>query len=493
MHDATFLLTHLLPDDAYYYFQLGKQAALGHGSTFDGIHSTNGYHPLWMWINTAAFSVFKATTEQPIRFLLGLTSVLDVAIGGGIFFLIRRSGRSNVWALFGTLIYIFNPWAIAQSLNGMESTLANAFLCLSLILGLQFLSSENRQTRWLIALSVTAVCTVLSRIDYALYIAFLGLAVLIKDARKWPVRWYAAALIPGGILLSIWGAAWMFSFGTIIPQSGFAFSEVNKTLFLYKPRSLLTMLVWSFFQWFRSVELAAHTSGVGWGLWLMLSLFLGKFWLLFRKKWREIPTVPWLVIIMISAFIIYTGLQGAIRWSGREWYFTFGMILFPLCFVLVFSTLKMFQSRKGLAIGFATLLTVAMFLWTNPLLSPRFSAQQDVILAAKSLQQDLPADVRVGTFNAGILGFYAIQPVINLDGVVNTSAFHALRDHEMRDYLEHEQIAYVLDYEIAVNYRYFPFWGTTNTAFLVPKKILSENSSYHGSRLILYEVSKYAK
>ena len=35
-------------DDAYYYFRIAQNIALGRGSTWDGIHSTNGYHPLWL-------------------------------------------------------------------------------------------------------------------------------------------------------------------------------------------------------------------------------------------------------------------------------------------------------------------------------------------------------------------------------------------------------------------------------------------------------------
>ena len=44
-HDAPFSLTF---DDAFYYFGIARNVAHGHGSTFDGIDLTNGYHPLWM-------------------------------------------------------------------------------------------------------------------------------------------------------------------------------------------------------------------------------------------------------------------------------------------------------------------------------------------------------------------------------------------------------------------------------------------------------------
>ena len=41
-------------DDAYYYFKVAQNISEGHGSTFDGINRTNGYHPLWMAVHVAA-------------------------------------------------------------------------------------------------------------------------------------------------------------------------------------------------------------------------------------------------------------------------------------------------------------------------------------------------------------------------------------------------------------------------------------------------------
>ncbi|MGZ4726103.1 MAG: hypothetical protein ACXWB2_00140, partial [Acidimicrobiales bacterium] len=45
--EAPFALTF---DDAFYYFGIARNVAHGHGSTFDGIDPTNGYHPLWMLV-----------------------------------------------------------------------------------------------------------------------------------------------------------------------------------------------------------------------------------------------------------------------------------------------------------------------------------------------------------------------------------------------------------------------------------------------------------
>src|SRR5438105_15832144 len=42
------LVGTLFEDDAFYYFRIARNIALGHGSTYDGVNSTNGYQPLWL-------------------------------------------------------------------------------------------------------------------------------------------------------------------------------------------------------------------------------------------------------------------------------------------------------------------------------------------------------------------------------------------------------------------------------------------------------------
>ena len=70
----------LFEDDAYFYLQIARNIAEGQGSTFDGIATTNGYHPLWM----AAL----ALAGTPLA-LAGITSAgawtaVFAAVAGGL-------------------------------------------------------------------------------------------------------------------------------------------------------------------------------------------------------------------------------------------------------------------------------------------------------------------------------------------------------------------------------------------------------------------------
>jgi hypothetical protein len=282
---------------------------------------------------------------------------------------------------------------------------------------------------------------------------------------------------------------WWHTFHSIIPQSGFAFAEVNRILFFYKTRSSASIFLWGIFQWFQSVRLAAQTSGLSWLLWGMLGFFLVRQGYVVKKMRMPLAVVPTLIMSLIGSFTLYTFLQGALRWSGREWYFTLGPLLASMCLIPLLETSVHDPLGRKFVYVFLGCIAIC-FVGTNPLRGARFIHQQDIFQAAQDISQSLPPGTKIGMFNAGVLGYYASQTIVNLDGVVNTSAYQALHQHQMGAYLQEQQIPYVLDYDIAVNYRYFPFWGTTNTTFLAPLKEFGQGSAYHNSQLILYKVIK---
>src|SRR5690349_15741295 len=64
-------------DDAYYYFKVAQNISEGHGSTFDGINKTNGYHPLWMLICVPIFALARFDLILPLRMLFVISGALS--------------------------------------------------------------------------------------------------------------------------------------------------------------------------------------------------------------------------------------------------------------------------------------------------------------------------------------------------------------------------------------------------------------------------------
>ena len=57
-----------LRDDFFYYLIVAQNFASGHGSTFNGIVPTNGYHPLWMLV-LAGLSLFMHNPAAVLVFV----------------------------------------------------------------------------------------------------------------------------------------------------------------------------------------------------------------------------------------------------------------------------------------------------------------------------------------------------------------------------------------------------------------------------------------
>src|SRR3989344_2308107 len=127
-----FLLTHILPDDAFYYFEIARNIALGLGSTFDGFSMTHGYHPLWLLFLSPIFSIFGADVGglEPIRAALALTVVLNVATAFLVWLILGRFTKSVFVRTLGLAVWALNPFLLYQGINGLETSLSLFLLSL---------------------------------------------------------------------------------------------------------------------------------------------------------------------------------------------------------------------------------------------------------------------------------------------------------------------------------------------------------------------------
>src|SRR5436190_21822516 len=62
-------------DDFYYYYLTAKHVALNGFSSFDGIVATNGYHPLWLWLQ----SFIILFTRESDRSFFVVLEVIQIA------------------------------------------------------------------------------------------------------------------------------------------------------------------------------------------------------------------------------------------------------------------------------------------------------------------------------------------------------------------------------------------------------------------------------
>jgi hypothetical protein len=177
-------------DDAYYYFKVAQNISEGHGSTFDGINRTNGYHPLWMLVCIPIFALARFDLILPLRVLLLVMSGLSVATGILLYRLVGRIFMPAIGAM-AALFWVFSQdvlFTIYQ--NGLESGIAAFFIVLLVYKLYEFEISWRKNDvskKQLAILALIAVLTMFSRLDLVFLAGIVGLWIIFRGS---PLRFF---------------------------------------------------------------------------------------------------------------------------------------------------------------------------------------------------------------------------------------------------------------------------------------------------------------
>jgi hypothetical protein len=170
-------------DDAYYYFKVAQNISEGHGSTFDGIDVTNGYHPLWMLVCIPIFALARFDVILPLRVLLLVMSGLSVATGILLYRLIGKIFTPALGAI-AALFWVFNHHVFATLYqNGLEAGIAAFFVVLLVYRLYEFeLSWRNGpvSNKQIANLGVIAMLTMFSRLDLVFLGGMVGLWIVFR-------------------------------------------------------------------------------------------------------------------------------------------------------------------------------------------------------------------------------------------------------------------------------------------------------------------------
>ena len=170
-------------DDAYYYFKVAQNISEGHGSTFDGVNRTNGYHPLWMLICIPIFALARFDLILPLRILLLVMSGLSVATGILLYRLIGRIFAPAIGAI-AALFWVFSYDVLVTIYQqGLESGIA-AFFVVLLVSQLYHFEQSWRTgqvtSKQIAILAVIAGLTMFSRLDLIFLAGMVGLWIVFR-------------------------------------------------------------------------------------------------------------------------------------------------------------------------------------------------------------------------------------------------------------------------------------------------------------------------
>ena len=206
-------------DDFYYYLKVAQNIAHGHGSTFNGIVPTNGYHPLWeaLFVGVSLFS-------SRWQVILAAQAVLIYGATAATFVLSMHLFRvQKVRLLTGCALSL---WVALYSLRifiqGMEVTLTIplVFGVICVALETEFWLTGFRQS---FLVGLLAAAAVLSRLDSIILVALIGAGLLShSEVRSRLRRPQLAGLALGLMPLVLYLAFNEVYFHTLLPVSGMA-------------------------------------------------------------------------------------------------------------------------------------------------------------------------------------------------------------------------------------------------------------------------------
>ena len=443
-----------LRDDAYYYFVWAAHFAHGDGPCVTLGVPTSGVHWLWAWLLTAASWLIGdpdplLLVEWARKMGLGLHALTTICVMGF---------APKGWRLALGLLHLGNPFLLHEAQNGQATALA---CCLLAVL----VRVATLQALGLWQLGLASCLVVLARSDLVFFVIAVAFARHGLRARSFGVCAVAiSSLLVTNLAFtrsltqdSTWPLPWLF-WQRFQAQSQDLWAFGQKVWFQLRP----CLLSWPF-----------ATVSVGLG-----ALFA---WAGLRQlcpvRWRLVPLALVGVGTLVGASDSEVALLAAIllalwpRGSGpvtRAATLQLGLLLaagalavthyvlrlnapphyfavFGVCGLLALAELVR-SAPKAAGLAF-----VALAVWqaqaarTEP---ESFPAQVEMKAAALVLRElfPRPPGEAIGAFNSGVLTAFDRGKVVNLDGIVNSRAFSALRSGSLSAYLDEERVRLLVDW-----------------------------------------------
>ena len=459
--DLINLIRDLSSDDTFYYFQIARNLAEGKFSTFDGgITRTNGYHPLWLFLITPFYWMFD---KEAALFAIKAFEIMLVAGGVALVAAAARLARLPWVLMFAALPILYQQRALFL---GMEAAAGLFMLGLFILTACLFARSP---ARWKWPLAAAAFALPWVRLEYvAISLAATAALCLIEwsgrespspvkgeEGLGAPDRGLAHSVLAMNTVAPLLGA--VAGILAYFAYNGIVFGGVTPVSGAIK--QMWSQQLWeqeggySFVQNFQDVlRIPAFDHELLVALEVCAYVVL-VWWFARRSKGR---TDRLLLAFLVCVFGLAAGHLAKFAqtvltvhpfWGSDVWYFVPAYLLTTLvipvrCYVAIHFIRRFLDPRSPqaanllsvgiVAVGAVFLLTKADF--TEPfryvdraIESPRLKWSVAALTGVRVMDRVLPEDSVVGSWDAGVIGYFSRYPVVNLDGLVNSYDYMSAR------------------------------------------------------------------
>jgi hypothetical protein len=416
------LLLDLIPDDAAYYFKIAENFNKGLGFTFDGLHQTNGFQPLWQYILIAFFFLLPSDPESFYRSALILQTII-VSLSALLLFrsVNKVNGEANAFIALGIMLLL----VFSQAVNGMESAVVVFML---VVLFTYFTKDKFTSSDYFISGLITGLL-ILARLDFIFLPGFVFMFIIITSGLK-------------NSLLYLSGCLLIF-----IPYT------LNNYLHTGHSQPVSGVLKSSFPEFIFNFDLQFTAAGL---VSIFSSISASVIYIIVRLKRLTAKYIPLqnhqLLITALSFTILlhYSFYLLFIKWPVLNYYFIF----YGLVLAFITADLLRIKINRRVVLLFllaAAGLIVVKYAW-------RLNKDLDNSWHAKAYDAALwtihnteSGDV-FAMKDAGNFSFVSSRRVINFDGLVNDLYFQdVLKDQKLKSYLKLNNVSYYVLYEASAN------------------------------------------
>lgn len=480
-------ITLFVADDTYYYLKVALNVPRQGHFTFDGIHHTSGFHPLWQMLLVAA--AFVVRNEYALLYVaLTLEALLACLAGVLLYSYVKEVlGRPNailaqsLWSLNGGLI-------LTWFFMGMENVLFACSLLGSLLAARKVLQRPDSPLAYALLTGLVFSLMFLSRTDSILLLAFLVPLLLLKGLLRQP-----RAFAPAGLITAVLGATTGTYLLFNIVETGYGF-QISGTVKVWQGLTAIERLggILTTVFWERTVASIHHLLGLL--KWHLLSAPLSTWpqadapldWL--RLLWlvpaagyivgtilhlRDRPG-PWrlrnpgltaIEVCLVGYTVIHTAIEVTIlapmiTWTS--WYLVPQILLVITCASGLLYPRSFLQDKNitiparhrgtirdrflPLLLALGMICCSVVYLTTLRQQEPQVLWNAEGFALARWMQENIPSEARIGAWDTGLWSYFSGRTIINLDGLMNDYEFYHryLSQGRISEYIDREGIKYLI-------------------------------------------------
>jgi hypothetical protein len=436
--DVRYMLVRIT-DDASYYMTMARNIAAGRGMTFDGIHPTNGFQPLWLLMLVPLFLLHGAP-ETMIRLVAMIQTVLlSLAYLGFLrtqakLFSLRTAALSGILFVY----FVFLP-----CINGMESPLL--VLLIVVLYGYALHTAQSQlDYRRAASFGIILGFVLLARLDMIFIpLALAGCFVRPLLSRQTRSR-TIGIIVVGGIATCAVVAPYLafnyLKFGAVMPisaalKSSFPHLALNPGTFA-KTAAIGT------------TYLASAGLAIGWLLWRVIRIPRPRptpnceFYTTSTTVFAGAVTLHFLYVVLFM------------KWGVFGWYF----VAYPLFAIVLVSGSIERALESTVILGRPELYGVtaaALCIGASVRDQTRDPFPQNggwhtpVYNAAVWAREHTPEEAIFAMSDCGHFAFFSTRRVINLDGIVNNMEFQrTLAERHLSQYLRDNHVDFLVQHAV---------------------------------------------